>query len=55
MFTRGSVFCYDEQGLSDDRTTIGVKRLGEMDVKPFLNVCNQRFTGDEVYVQFAML
>ncbi|CAL9241302.1 unnamed protein product [Arabidopsis halleri] len=41
--------------ISDDRTTIGVKRLGEIDVKPFLNVCNQRFTGDEVYFQFAML
>lgn len=51
-------FYYDGQGLkdlSDDRTTIGVKKLGEIDVKPFLNVCNQRFTGDEAMVQFAML
>ncbi|XP_010429908.1 PREDICTED: factor of DNA methylation 5-like [Camelina sativa] len=31
----------------DDRSTIGVKRMGQLDKKPFIQVCKQRFTGEE--------
>ncbi|KAG7552071.1 putative domain XH, partial [Arabidopsis thaliana x Arabidopsis arenosa] len=42
--------------LSGDRSsTIGVKRMGEVDEKPFLKVCRQRFSGENVELEQAML
>ena len=33
------------------RTNIGLKRMGELDEKPFLNTCKQRFSLEEANVQ----
>ncbi|KAL1205569.1 Factor of DNA methylation 1 [Cardamine amara subsp. amara] len=41
--------------LSGDRSTIGVKRMGEVDDKPFMKVCIERFTGENVDLEHAML
>ncbi|CAH8330523.1 unnamed protein product [Eruca vesicaria subsp. sativa] len=41
--------------LSGEGSMIGVKRMGEVDEKPFLKVCQQRFNGDNVALQHAML
>ncbi|WZZ02611.1 hypothetical protein YC2023_088532 [Brassica napus] len=41
--------------LSGDRTNIRIKRLGELDEKPFLKACKERFKGEEAEVQYAML
>ncbi|XP_034680399.1 factor of DNA methylation 1-like isoform X1 [Vitis riparia] len=41
-------------GLKDmlsGRTNIGLKRMGELDEKPFLNTCKQRFSLEEANVQ----
>lgn len=38
-----------------DRTIIQVKRMGELDEKPFMKACKQRFSGEEAMVQYAML
>ena len=37
--------------LSGDRTNIRIKRLGELDEKPFLKACKERFKGEEAEVQ----
>ncbi|KAL0724435.1 hypothetical protein Bca4012_039034 [Brassica carinata] len=42
-------------GMLSDRTNIRIKRLGELDEKPFLKACNKRFKGEEAGVQYAML
>ncbi|CAA7026053.1 unnamed protein product [Microthlaspi erraticum] len=36
-------------------TDIGVKRMGELDEKPFLNVCKKRYSADEAAVEAATL
>ncbi|ESQ27119.1 hypothetical protein EUTSA_v10018261mg [Eutrema salsugineum] len=41
--------------LLSDRTNIRIKRLGELDEKPFMKACKERFTGEEADVQHAML
>ncbi|RID75345.1 hypothetical protein BRARA_B02394 [Brassica rapa] len=41
--------------LSGEGSVIGVKRMGEVDEKPFLKVCEQRFNGENVGLQHAML
>ncbi|CAH2067945.1 unnamed protein product [Thlaspi arvense] len=41
--------------LLSDRTNIRIKRLGELDEKPFLKACEERFTGEEADMQHAML
>lgn len=46
------------QGLDDllgNRTNIGIKRMGDLDQKPFLNTCNQRFPRDEAQLQASTL
>ncbi|VVB11528.1 unnamed protein product [Arabis nemorensis] len=45
-------------GLRDmlnDRTIIQVKRMGELNEKPFMKACKQKFSGEEAEVQYAML
>ncbi|CAG7869044.1 unnamed protein product [Brassica rapa] len=42
-------------GLLGAETDIGVKRMGELDEKPFLNVCKKRFSEDEATVEAATL
>lgn len=42
-------------GMLSDRTNIRIKRLGELDEKPFLKACRERFKGEEADVQYAML
>ncbi|KAJ4884772.1 Factor of DNA methylation 5 [Raphanus sativus] len=42
-------------GMLNDRTNIRIKRLGELDEKPFLKACKERFKGEEAGVQYAML
>ncbi|GKV16849.1 hypothetical protein SLEP1_g27424 [Rubroshorea leprosula] len=37
------------------RTNIGLKRMGEIDEKPFQNTCKQRFTLDEAMYQASTL
>ncbi|CAN6853496.1 unnamed protein product [Brassica oleracea] len=41
--------------LSGEGSVVGVKRMGEVDEKPFLKVCEQRFNGENVGLQHAML
>ncbi|EOA33756.1 hypothetical protein CARUB_v10019950mg [Capsella rubella] len=41
--------------LLSERTTIRVKRVGELNEKPFMKACKQRFTGEEAAVQYAIL
>ncbi|KAL0878377.1 hypothetical protein Bca101_028083 [Brassica carinata] len=41
--------------LSGDGSTIRIKRMGEVDEKPFLKVCRQRFSGENVELEHAML
>ncbi|CAH8330571.1 unnamed protein product [Eruca vesicaria subsp. sativa] len=41
--------------LSCEGSMIRVKRMGEIDEKPFLKVCKQRFRGENVELQYAML
>lgn len=46
------------QGLTEllgAETDIGVKRMGELDEKPFLNVCKQRYSANEATVEAATL
>lgn len=44
------------RGLSGgERSTIGVKTMGQVDEKPFLRVCEQRFSGQDVALQSARL
>ncbi|ESQ28309.1 hypothetical protein EUTSA_v10019728mg [Eutrema salsugineum] len=38
-----------------DRTNIRIKRMGEIDGKPLMKACKERFTGEEAGVQHAML
>uniref|UniRef100_A0A1J3JCG4 Factor of DNA methylation 1 n=1 Tax=Noccaea caerulescens TaxID=107243 RepID=A0A1J3JCG4_NOCCA len=42
-------------GLIGTQTDIGVKRMGELDEKPFLNVCKKRYSADEAAVEAATL
>ncbi|KAL1221413.1 Factor of DNA methylation 1 [Cardamine amara subsp. amara] len=42
-------------GLLGAQTDIGVKRMGELDEKPFLNVCKRRYSADEATVEAATL
>ncbi|KAF3450961.1 hypothetical protein FNV43_RR07050 [Rhamnella rubrinervis] len=37
------------------RTNIGIKRMGDLDQKPFLNTCSQRFPRDEAQLQASTL
>jgi hypothetical protein len=37
------------------RTNIGIKRMGEIDSKPFQNTCKQRFPLEEANVQASTL
>lgn len=37
------------------RANIGVKRLGEIDPKPFQNACKQKFSLEEAQVQASTL
>ncbi|XP_010472874.1 PREDICTED: factor of DNA methylation 5-like isoform X3 [Camelina sativa] len=41
--------------LLSERTIIRVKRVGELDEKPFMRACKQRFTAEEAAVQHAIL
>ncbi|KAJ4902894.1 hypothetical protein Rs2_16845 [Raphanus sativus] len=46
------------QGLRDlsaEGSIIRVKRMGEVDEKPFLKVCELKFSGENVDLQHAML
>lgn len=47
------------QGLQDQssnaRVNIGIKRMGDIDIKPFQNTCKQRFSPDEAMVQASTL
>ncbi|ESQ35218.1 hypothetical protein EUTSA_v10007054mg [Eutrema salsugineum] len=42
-------------GLLGANTDIGVKRMGELDEIPFLNVCKQRYSADEASIEAATL
>ncbi|CAH2037441.1 unnamed protein product [Thlaspi arvense] len=42
-------------GLLGAQTDIGIKRMGELDEKPFLNVCKRRYSADEATVEGATL
>ncbi|XP_010497500.1 PREDICTED: factor of DNA methylation 1-like [Camelina sativa] len=42
-------------GLLGAETDIGVKRMGEVDEKPFLNVCKLRYSANEATVEAATL
>ncbi|XP_031269970.1 factor of DNA methylation 1-like [Pistacia vera] len=37
------------------RTTIGIKKMGEIDPKPFQNACKQKFSPEEAQVQASTL
>lgn len=37
------------------RTNIGIKRMGEIDQKPFHNACKQRFSLEEANIQASTL
>lgn len=37
------------------RTNIGIKRMGEIDQKPFHNTCKQRFPTDEAVLKSSIL
>ncbi|XP_006391678.2 factor of DNA methylation 5 [Eutrema salsugineum] len=41
--------------LVSDRTSITIKKMGELDEEPFIKACKERFTGEEADVQHAML
>ncbi|XP_073035057.1 factor of DNA methylation 1-like [Primulina eburnea] len=41
--------------LSSNRVSIGIKRMGELDVKPFKNACKTRFPSDEAEIKAAEL
>ena len=41
--------------LSDESSTIRVKAMGRIDEKPFLKVCEQRFSGQDAALQHARL
>lgn len=46
------------QGLSDllgAKTNIGIKRMGEIDMKPFQNACKKEFSPEEAEVQATTL
>lgn len=43
------------QGLSSARSLIGIKRLGELNVKPFRNACQQRFSSGEAEIKSVEL
>ncbi|CAH8352601.1 unnamed protein product [Eruca vesicaria subsp. sativa] len=43
------------RGLSRERSTVRVKIIGQVDEKPFLKVCEQRFSGQNVALQHARL
>ncbi|KAJ0986544.1 hypothetical protein J5N97_004900 [Dioscorea zingiberensis] len=42
-------------GFLNGGTTIGIKRMGELDVKPFQVACNKRYSADEAYTKAAEL
>lgn len=48
-------FFQELRELLSDRTIIRVKRIGELEEKPFMTACKQRFTVEEAQVQYAML
>ncbi|KAL1205572.1 Factor of DNA methylation 5 [Cardamine amara subsp. amara] len=41
--------------LLNDRTRIRVKRMGELDDKPFIKACKERFSAEEASIQHAIL
>ncbi|CAH2046591.1 unnamed protein product, partial [Thlaspi arvense] len=41
--------------LVNDGTTIKVKRMGEVDEKPFMEACQQRFSSQNVEMEHTML
>ncbi|TQE01700.1 hypothetical protein C1H46_012644 [Malus baccata] len=49
---------YIHLGLSEmlsGRSNIGIKRMGDLDQKPFMNTCKERFTLEEAQVQASTL
>lgn len=44
-----------EELLTSTRTNIGVKRMGDLDDKPFLNACKKRFSAQEAEIQATTL
>ncbi|CAN8293191.1 unnamed protein product [Cochlearia groenlandica] len=42
-------------GLLGEETDIGIKRMGELDEKPFMNVCKLRYSANEATVEAATL
>lgn len=56
-FSSTNVFAM--QGLQDQssntRVNIGIKRMGDLDIKPFQNACKQKFSPDEAMVQASTL
>lgn len=50
---------FSVQGLLDQssntRVNIGIKRMGDIDIKPFQNTCKQKFSPDEAMVQASTL
>lgn len=57
LFSSTSYFVV--QGLQDQssnaRVNIGIKRMGDIDIKPFQNTCKQKFSPDEAMVQASTL
>ncbi|KAJ0263641.1 hypothetical protein HA466_0039490 [Hirschfeldia incana] len=43
------------RGLSDESSMIRVKMMGRVDKKPFLKVCEERFSGQDVALQHDRL
>ncbi|XP_023535767.1 factor of DNA methylation 1-like [Cucurbita pepo subsp. pepo] len=40
---------------SNARVNIGIKRMGDIDIKPFQNTCKQKFSPDEAMIQASTL
>ena len=51
-------YCHHEQGLEDilsGRTAIGIKRMGELDERPFQNACKRKYGNDDYETRAAEL